>query len=487
MSQKTILIITDGIGFNKSAKFNAFEAAKKPNYEKFFKEIPNSLIKTSGNAVGLPEGQMGNSEVGHMCIGSGRVLYQNLVKISRSFADGSIAENEALKALFKKCKKIHVIGLYSDGGVHSHMEHFDGMCELASKSGCEVFAHAITDGRDVSPNSGLNFIKSLEAKFKVATVCGRFYAMDRDKRWERVKEAYDSLVNGANLSSLLPSEYLQKSYNEGVTDEFVKPASFNGFKGIGEDDGVIVINFRNDRAREICQALGEEKFSEFERPFAIKNLITMTEYDTNFNFEVLFKNVKIKNTLSEVIAAAGLRQLHTAETEKYAHVTFFFNGGVEELTSNETRVLIPSPKVKTYDEKPEMSAAEVCKAVLKGMDDEQDFIVVNFANGDMVGHTGNYEAAIKAVEAVDTALGEIYTKAKEKNYAMIITSDHGNCEEMRDSSGELLTNHTTYDVFCFVMADGVKKVKNGGLNNIAPSVLKIMGLEIPAEMDEALI
>ena len=486
MAQKTILIITDGIGSNKNGKFNAFEAAKKPNYDKFFKEIPNSLIKTSGNAVGLPEGQMGNSEVGHMCIGSGRVLYQNLVKISRSFDDGSIAENEALKALFKKCKKIHVIGLYSDGGVHSHMEHFDGMCELANKNGCEVFAHAITDGRDVSPNSGLNFIKSLEAKFKVATVCGRFYAMDRDKRWERVKEAYDGLVNGANLSDLAPSEYLQKSYDEGVTDEFVKPASFNGFKGIGKDEGVICINFRNDRAREICQALGEEKFSEFERPFAIKNLITMTEYDANFKFEVLFKNEKIKNTLSEVIAAAGLRQLHTAETEKYAHVTFFFNGGVEELVSNETRVLIPSPKVKTYDEKPEMSAAEVCKAVLKGMDDEQDFIVVNFANGDMVGHTGNYEAAIKAVEAVDMALGEIYAKAREKNYAMIITSDHGNCEEMRDSNGELLTNHTTYDVFCFVMADGVKELKNGGLNNIAPSVLKLMGLEIPAEMDEAL-
>ncbi|MGF7493575.1 2,3-bisphosphoglycerate-independent phosphoglycerate mutase [Campylobacter concisus] len=486
MAQKTILIITDGIGSNKNGKFNAFEAAKKPNYDKFFKEIPNSLIKTSGNAVGLPEGQMGNSEVGHMCIGSGRVLYQNLVKISRSFDDGSIAENEALKALFKKCKKIHIIGLYSDGGVHSHMEHFDGMCELANKNGCEVFAHAITDGRDVSPNSGLNFIKSLEAKFKVATVCGRFYAMDRDKRWERVKEAYDGLVNGANLSDLAPSEYLQKSYDEGVTDEFVKPASFNGFKGIGKDEGVICINFRNDRAREICQALGEEKFSEFERPFAIKNLITMTEYDANFKFEVLFKNEKIKNTLSEVIAAAGLRQLHTAETEKYAHVTFFFNGGVEELVSNETRVLIPSPKVKTYDEKPEMSAAEVCKAVLKGMDDEQDFIVVNFANGDMVGHTGNYEAAIKAVEAVDMALGEIYAKAREKNYAMIITSDHGNCEEMRDSNGELLTNHTTYDVFCFVMADGVKELKNGGLNNIAPSVLKLMGLEIPAEMDEAL-
>ncbi|MBF0898180.1 MAG: phosphoglycerate mutase (2,3-diphosphoglycerate-independent), partial [Campylobacter concisus] len=286
--------------------------------------------------------------------------------------------------------------------------------------------------------------------------------------------------------TISPLEYIMQSYEAGVTDEFIVPASFGDFGGIGEDDGVIFINFRNDRVREIAAALGDENFSEFARPFVVKNLLTMTEYDANFKFEVLFKNEKIKNTLSEVIAAAGLRQLHTAETEKYAHVTFFFNGGVEELASNETRVLIPSPKVKTYDEKPEMSAAEVCKAVLKGMEDEQDFIVVNFANGDMVGHTGEFDAAVKAVEAVDAALGRIVAKAKEKNYAMIITSDHGNCEEMRDSSGELLTNHTTYDVFCFVMADGVKELKNGGLNNIAPSVLKLMGLEIPAEMDEAL-
>lgn len=486
MGQKTILVITDGIGFNKSNEFNAFAAANKPTYDWLFKNVPNSLIKTSGLAVGLPEGQMGNSEVGHMCIGSGRILYQNLVKISLGFNDGSLAKNEKLLNLFKKCGNIHVIGLYSDGGVHSHIEHFDKMCELALQNGCKVFAHAITDGRDVSPNSGLEFIKNLEAKFNVASVCGRFYAMDRDKRWDRVKRAYDVMAGGENLQDVTPSMFIEKSYESGLTDEFIEPASFGGFKGIGKDDGVIFINFRNDRMREIVAAFGASEFGEFKRSFAIENLITMTEYDANFSFPVLFENDKIENTLAEVISNAGLRQLHTAETEKYAHVTFFFNGGVEELVENETRVLIPSPNVKTYDEKPEMSAQAVCDAVIKGINDEQDFIVVNFANGDMVGHTGDFGAAVRAVEAVDSALGRIVQKAREKNYALIITSDHGNCEEMMDKDGNVLTNHTTYEVFCFVMSESVKSVRCGGLNNIAASVLKLLGVEKPAQMDEPL-
>ena len=486
MKQKTVLVITDGIGFNKNNEFNAFAAAKKPTYDWLFKNVPNSLIKTSGLAVGLPEGQMGNSEVGHMCIGSGRILYQNLVKISLGFNDGSLAKNDKLLSLFKKCENIHVIGLYSDGGVHSHIEHFDKMCELALQNGCKVYAHAITDGRDVSPSSGLGFVKDLETKFNVATVCGRFYAMDRDKRWDRVKKAYDVIAGGENLQNLSPSEYISKSYEAGVNDEFIEPAAFNGFGGISEGDGVVFINFRNDRMREIVAAFGASEFSEFKRSFTMKNLITMTEYDANFSFPVLFENDKIENTLAEVISNAGLRQLHTAETEKYAHVTFFFNGGVEELVENETRVLVPSPNVKTYDEKPEMSAQAVCDAVIKGMNDEQDFIVVNFANGDMVGHTGDFNAAVKAVEAVDSALGRIVQKAREKNYALIITSDHGNCEEMMDKDGNTLTNHTTYDVFCFVLGDGVKEVKTGGLNNIAASVLKLLGIEKPVQMDEAL-
>ena len=352
MAQKTILVITDGIGYNESSEFNAFAAAKKPTYDWLFKNVPNALIKTSGLAVGLPDGQMGNSEVGHMCIGSGRVLYQNLVKISLGFENGSLAKSEKLLNLFKTCKRVHVVGLYSDGGVHSHMSHFDAMCSLAVANGCEVCAHAITDGRDVGPKSGLAFIKSLQEKaqsgdFRLASVSGRFYAMDRDKRWERVKTAYDAMTRGENEQTISPLEYVMQSYEAGVTDEFIVPASFGDFGGIGEDDGVIFINFRNDRVREIAAALGDENFSEFARPFVVKNLLTMTEYDANFAFPVLFENEKLKNTLAEVVANAGLTQLHTAETEKYAHVTFFFNGGVEELAQNETRVLVPSPKGKS--------------------------------------------------------------------------------------------------------------------------------------------
>ncbi|NLK67044.1 MAG: 2,3-bisphosphoglycerate-independent phosphoglycerate mutase [Campylobacteraceae bacterium] len=486
MKQKTVLVITDGIGYNPSDEFNAFAAANKPTYEWLFKNVPNSLLKTSGEAVGLPKGQMGNSEVGHMTIGSGRILYQNLVKI-----DMAIEKNELETKIMKKlagmdAKRVHVIGLYSDGGVHSHMTHFDEICAILKKNEKQVFAHAITDGRDVSPTSGVEFIKHLEKSGYLATITGRFYAMDRDKRWERVEEAYKVIALNENLVSQKPSEYMQNSYETGVTDEFIKPASFVEFDGLQKDDAVIFINFRNDRAREIVSALGEVEFSEFERPNFTKNIITMTNYDDKFSFPVLFENDDIKDTLSEVVAQNGLTQLHTAETEKYAHVTFFFNGGVEAPNLNETRVLVPSPKVKTYDELPQMSAYEVCDAVIAGMEFGHDFIVVNFANGDMVGHTGNYEASIKAVEAVDECLGKIVKKAKECGYAYVQISDHGNCEAMRSEKEGVLTNHTTFDVFCFVMAEGVSKIQNGGLSNVAPTVLKIMGLEIPSVMDEAL-
>ena len=450
MGQKTILLITDGIGFNASDKFNAFANAKKPAYDYLFKNVPNTLLHTSGLTVGLPQGQMGNSEVGHMTIGSGRILYQNLVKIDRAIDEGLLEKNEALQSLLSKCRSVHVIGLYSDGGVHSHLRHFDAICEIAQNAGCETWAHAITDGRDVSPSSGAEFLKHLQAKFKVASVCGRFYAMDRDKRFDRVKRAYDVLMGEAAPLEISPSEYILQSYERGVSDEFIEPASFNGFSGIGADDGVIFINFRNDRARELCAALGDESFSEFKRKFVVQNLITMSEYDASFKFPLLFEKPVLKNTLCEVIAEAGLTQLHTAETEKYAHVTFFFNGGVEEPLPNETRVLIPSPKVRTYDEQPQMSAPAVCDAVIRGIEAGIDFIVVNFANGDMVGHTGNYDAAVKAVEAVDECIGKILSAAKAHDYAYVQISDHGNCEAMRDEDGEILTNHTTFDVFCFV-------------------------------------
>ncbi|MGG7073638.1 2,3-bisphosphoglycerate-independent phosphoglycerate mutase [Campylobacter sp. 9BO] len=487
MAQKTILVITDGIGYNESENFNAFAAAKKPTFEWLFQNSPNTLLRTSGLAVGLPEGQMGNSEVGHMTIGSGRILYQNLVKIDQAFKNGEFEKNSDLQRLFKTCKNIHIIGLYSDGGVHSHLEHFNAMYDLAMKNGCNAHAHIITDGRDVSPKSALEFVQSAETKIKISTICGRFYAMDRDSRFERVKQAYDAYFGALTPLSITPSKYIEQSYVKNELDEFIAPAAFNDFKGISEDDGVVFINFRNDRMRELVSAFGVAEFSEFERKFIVRNLITMTEYDAKFNFPLLVPKENLQNTLSNVIANAGKTQFHTAETEKYAHVTFFLNGGVEDAEINETRVLVPSPKVKTYDEKPQMSAYEVCDAVLKAMDAEYDFIVVNFANGDMVGHTGDFNAAVSAVEAVDECLGKILAKAKAKNYAYIQTSDHGNCEAMRDESGEMLTNHTTFDVYCFVMANGVSELKSGmGLSNIAASVLKCMGLEKPSEMNEAL-
>ncbi len=491
MGKKALLIITDGVGYNPSCENNAFCHAKKETYDYLLKNVPYSLIKTSGLSVGLPEGQMGNSEVGHMTIGSGRVLYQNLVKITKALEDGSLEKNEVLQNLLKKSKNIHIIGLLSDGGVHSHIDHIIGLSKIASKAGKRVFVHAITDGRDVDPRSGISYVEkflaSIDENISLASIGGRFYTMDRDKRWERVKKGYDAIVNATPKTALDPISYLKSSYEKDITDEFIEPVALGDYEGMENNDGVIFANFRSDRMREITEAIGDENFKEFERKPIKINVVTMTEYDKTFPYPVLFPTTLPKNTLSEILSKKGLTQFHTAETEKYAHVTFFFNGGVEEPFRNETRVLIPSPKVRTYDLKPEMSAPEVGEAVRKALDEEYDFVVVNFANGDMVGHTGNFEAAVKAFETVDREIGKILKKAKEKDYSVVITSDHGNLEQMKDDNGNILTNHTTFDVFCFVIDDRVKEVKSGGLNNIAPTVLKLMGIEKPAEMDEALI
>ncbi len=481
---KTLLIITDGIGHSQTQNLNAFKSANTPTYDKLFKEVPNSLIKTSGLSVGLPEGQMGNSEVGHMSIGSGRILYQNLVKISMALKDGSLKLNKALQNLLCVEGDIHIVGLLSDGGVHSHIDHIIGLAKIVKDSGKNVYVHAILDGRDVSPTSGIEYIKTLEKNsIEIASISGRFYTMDRDNRWDRVEKGYNSLFGKGSTCRESPSEYVRSMYEKNITDEFCEPVSFG--HPIKEKDGVLFANFRNDRAREISRAVGAKEFEEFKRDVVPAKVITMTKYDNSYDFEVMFTSDTPKNTLAEVISNAGLSQLHTAETEKYAHVTFFFNGGIEEPYPNESRVLVPSPKVQTYDMKPEMSAKEVCDEVLRGMKSGYDFIVVNFANGDMVGHTGDFEAAKKAVESVDEQLGRIY-QAKN-SYNIVQISDHGNCEEMVDSDGNILTNHTTYEVFCFIDAKGVEKVKDGGLNNIAPTILKLMGLEIPKEMDETLI
>ncbi|GAA8579215.1 2,3-bisphosphoglycerate-independent phosphoglycerate mutase [Helicobacter pylori] len=490
MAQKTLLIITDGIGYRKDSDYNAFFHAKKPTYDLMFKILPYSLIDTHGLSVGLPKGQMGNSEVGHMCIGAGRVLYQDLVKISLSLQNDELKNNPAFLNTIHKSKMVHLMGLMSDGGVHSHIEHFIALALECEKSGKKVCLHLITDGRDVAPKSALTYLKQMQnicnENIQIATISGRFYAMDRDKRFERIELAYHSLM-GFNNTPLSPSEYIQSQYDKNTTDEFIMPACFKNYCGMQDDESFIFINFRNDRAREIVSALGQKEFSGFEREtFKKLHIATMTPYDNTFPYPVLFPKESVQNTLAEVVSQHNLTQSHIAETEKYAHVTFFINGGVEAPFKNENRVLIQSPKVTTYDLKPEMSAKEVTLAVLEQMKSGTDLIIVNFANGDMVGHTGNFEASIKAVEAVDACLGEILSLAKKLDYAMLLTSDHGNCERMKDENQNPLTNHTAGSVYCFVLGNGVRSIKNGALNNIASSVLKLMGLKAPATMDEPL-
>ncbi|HKM19398.1 MAG TPA: 2,3-bisphosphoglycerate-independent phosphoglycerate mutase [Aliarcobacter sp.] len=491
MSKKTVLIITDGIGHNSSCNFNAFCNAKKPTYNYLFSNVPYSLIHTYGEYVGLPENQMGNSEVGHMTIGSGRVLYQDLVKIHLAIKNDTLKDNLVLKTTIKKSKDIHLTGLLSDGGVHSHIEHIIALAKICENYGKKVWIHLITDGRDVSPDCAKKYINQIldicNENIKIATISGRYYAMDRDNRWERVELAYNSMVFASPKSSQNILDFIDNSYKNEIFDEFIIPSAFEGFDGIKDNDGVIFCNFRSDRARELSSVFAKDNFKEFARKELKLKLASMALYDKNIPIPVIFEKDNPTNTLAQVISDAGLSQLHTAETEKYAHVTFFFNGGVEEPFLNETRVLIPSPNVATYDLQPQMSAPKVGEAVKLAMKNQTDFIVVNFANGDMVGHTGVYEAAIKAVEAVDYELGLILEKAKKENYNIILTSDHGNCEMMKDEDGNTLTNHTVGDVYCFIISPNVTKVKEGSLNNIAPTILKLMQLPIPKEMDEPLI
>jgi len=490
-TKKALLIITDGIGHNTSCKFNAFCNAAKPTYDNLFKNVPYSLIKTYGEYVGLPDGQMGNSEVGHMSIGSGRVLYQDLVKVNIAIKENTLKDNTVFKNVISTSNDIHIIGLLSDGGVHSHIDHIIAIAKIAEHNNKKVFLHLITDGRDVAPDSAQTYLDQINdittSNIKIATLSGRFYSMDRDNNWDRIFKGYDQIVNAQNVTDINPDDYIKAQYQNDIYDEFIEPISFNNYSGIKENDGVIFANFRSDRARELSNSLANTNFNQFETKNTHFNVITMTQYDKNLPLPVMFPKEAPINTLSEVISKNNLTQLHTAETEKYAHVTFFFNGGIEEPFDKEQRVLIPSPKVATYDMKPEMSAPEVSLAVQEGIDNGTDFIVVNFANGDMVGHTGVYEAGIKAVEAVDLELGNIISKAKENGYSIVLTSDHGNCEMMKDENGKVLTNHTVGDVYCFVISDEVTVVKEGALNNIAPTILKLMNIDIPNEMDNPLV
>ncbi len=504
MSKKpVVLMILDGFGLNDNHEANAVYAAKTPNIDRLMAECPWQKGYASGLAVGLPDGQMGNSEVGHMNMGAGRIVYQELTRITKEIEDGDFFENEALKSAFENAKKnnssVHMYGLVSDGGVHSHNTHIYGLLEMAKRMGVDkVYVHAFLDGRDTAPTSGLGFVKELESKMaelgvgKVASLSGRFYAMDRDNRWDRVEKAYRNLTEGNGVAATSATEALQASYDQDVTDEFVLPTTImedgKPVATIQDGDSVICFNFRPDRAREITRTFCMDEFDGFDRG-ARKNVtyVCFTEYDVTIpNKEVAFKKVELKNTFGEFLAANGKTQARIAETEKYAHVTFFFNGGVEEPNLNENRILVNSPKVATYDLQPEMSAPEVCDKLCDAItSDQYDVIVINFANPDMVGHTGIIEAAVKAVETVDTCVGRAVEALKSVDGVMFICADHGNCEQMVDyETGAPWTAHTTNPVpFILVNADPSYGLAEGGkLCDIIPTLIELMGMEQPAEM-----
>lgn len=487
---KTILIITDGIGHSQNTQYNAFFHAKTPTYDWLFAHAPHCLLQTYGESVGLPKGQMGNSEVGHMTLGSGRIIYQDLLKISHALNSPNLISHPHIQTLIQ-CNQIHLVGLLSDGGVHSHISHLLSLITLLKPSKRTIWLHLIADGRDVKPQSIESFYeilaRHLDCQVKIATLSGRYYAMDRDKRWERIELSYQAITHATPFSSLSPTSYIKQSYQNGISDEFLLPTAFEGYEGIKEGDGILFWNFRSDRMREISEVFANKSFKSFKtQKFQNLFLLCFTSYDENLPLPILFEKTIPQNTLAQIIASHNLSQAHIAETEKYAHVTFFFNGGIEEPYAREKRILIPSPKVTTYDLCPQMSAKEVGDAVLECIKEGVDFIVVNFANGDMVGHTGVFEAGICAVESVDSELGKIISQAQKSGYSVLITSDHGNCEEMKDKNGQTLTNHTIGDVWCFILDERVKNLKNGSLANVAPSVLKLLNLPIPKEMSESL-
>ena len=499
MKKPLALIILDGFGIRDDEVGNAIKAAKKPNIDKYLKECPVVQIGASGMDVGLPDGQMGNSEVGHTNIGAGRVVYQELTRITKSINDGDFFKNEALVGAVENCKKnnsaLHLMGLLSSGGVHSHIEHLYGLLKLAKDAGLEkVYVHAFMDGRDVPPSSGIDFVRQLEDKIKeigvgkIATISGRYYAMDRDNRWERVVLAYDAIANGKGNRAASAVECMEASYKNDVTDEFVVPTVIEENAEVNANDSIIFFNFRPDRAREITRTFVDESFSGFERAKGFMPLyyVCMTQYDATMpNVHVAMKPQSLTNTFGEYLSNNGLTQLRIAETEKYAHVTFFFNGGVEAPYEGEDRALVNSPKVATYDLQPEMSAYEVTDEVVKRLDSgKYDVIILNYANCDMVGHTGVFDAAVKAVEAVDECLGRTVDKIIEMGGIALVTADHGNCDQMYEADGSPFTAHTTNPVpFMLIGGNNMKLREGGKLADIAPTMLELLQLPQPQEMD----
>ncbi len=497
MSKKALLMILDGWGIGDHQKDDVIFNTPTPYWDSLLATYPHSQLQASGENVGLPDGQMGNSEVGHLNIGAGRIVYQDLVKINRACADGSILKNKEVVSAFSYAKangkSVHFMGLTSNGGVHSSFDHLFKLCDIAKEYGIDnTFIHCFMDGRDTDPKSGKGFIEQLTAHCaqsagKVASIIGRFYAMDRDKRWERIKIAYDQLINGQGKIATDMVQAMQESYDEGVTDEFIKPIVNGNFDGtIKEGDVVIFFNYRNDRAKELTIVLTQQDMPEQDmKTIPGLQYYCMTPYDASFKgVHILFDKENVQNTLGEYLANNGKAQLHIAETEKYAHVTFFFNGGREAPYTNEERILVPSPKVATYDLKPEMSAYEVKDKLVEAIGTQKyDFIVVNYANGDMVGHTGIYEAIEKAVVAIDACVKETVEAAKANGYEVIIIADHGNADHALNSDGTPNTAHSLNPVpFVYVTENASAQVSNGVLADVAPSILHILGMKQPEEM-----
>uniref|UniRef100_UPI0040484376 2,3-bisphosphoglycerate-independent phosphoglycerate mutase n=2 Tax=Algoriphagus sp. TaxID=1872435 RepID=UPI0040484376 len=499
MNKNVLLLILDGWGLSTNPAVSAIDKANTPFVDDLFKTYPHATLEASGLAVGLPEGQMGNSEVGHMNIGAGRVVYQDLVKINLAVKQGELLTHPVLTAAFARAKagkkKVHFIGLLSDGGVHSHSEHLKGLCDAAKHHEMEeVFIHAFTDGRDTDPKGGLTYLSDLQTHLsnsvgKIASVIGRYYAMDRDNRWERIKLAYDAMVLGEGEKSKNLLNSIKKSYANNVTDEFIRPiiqvgADNKPLATIAEGDMVLCFNFRTDRGREITQALSQRDFVDFKMKKLALDYLTLTAYDETFKgVQVLFEKDKLKNTLGEVLEKAGKKQIRIAETEKYPHVTFFFSGGREKEFIGESRILCPSPKVATYDLMPEMSAGEIAlKITAEFKKKSANFICLNFANADMVGHTGDFDAAVKACEAVDAATEKVVKAASANEYTVIVIADHGNSDVMINEDGSPNTAHTT-NLVPFILVDKEKiSVKDGKLGDLAPTILQLMGIEIPEEM-----
>jgi 2,3-bisphosphoglycerate-independent phosphoglycerate mutase len=498
-NKKCILVIMDGWGHGAVKDSDAIQHAKTPFVSSLYNQYPNTTLITCGEQVGLPEGQMGNSEVGHLNLGAGRIVYQELQRINVAIRTGELANNESLQSAIhyakKNNKKLHLLGLVSDGGVHSHINHLKALTDICKQAGLdEVFIHAFTDGRDTDPKSGLGFIQDLESHLKqsvgrIASVTGRYYAMDRDKRWERVKLAYDALTKGEGTPVTNAADAITAAYAENITDEFIKPAIItDGEKPIaviGDGDAVICFNFRTDRCREITEVLTQQDFPEFNMHKLHLEYTTMTEYDNTFkHVHVIFRNDNLTHTLGEVLEQHGKTQIRIAETEKYPHVTFFFSGGREVPFEGERRIMAASPKVATYDLQPEMSAHELTDKIVPEIQEKSaDFICLNYANADMVGHTGVWQAAIKAVETVDTCVQRVVTAALENGYTVFLTADHGNADFLKNEDGSPNTAHTLNPVPLFIIDKEWRgQVKSGKLGDIAPTILHFMGIPIPAEM-----